>query len=80
MKMAAFKAHCPYEIGDEIKTRRRISPEEAEAFHIDPETVVKEVHTITDIVCIHSVKDMAVGFLFELDGDTKKLARLADFY
>lgn len=46
MKYAEFKAVCPYEIGDKIK----IVQEERE-----------EVHTITDIVCMHYLKTGAVN-------------------
>ena len=56
MKYAAFKAVCPYEIGDKIK----VIQEERE-----------EVHTITDIVCMHYLKTGAVQFLFELDNSGK---------
>lgn len=57
MKFTAFNATCPFEIGDKIKSRRRATPGEAEAFRLDPAAVVEEVHTITDIVCEHSVKN-----------------------
>lgn len=30
MKLAAFNATCPFEIGDKIKSRRRVKPGEAE--------------------------------------------------
>ena len=33
--------------------------------------VVEEVHTITDIVCVHSVKNGTVTFLHELDNSGK---------
>lgn len=56
MKLAAFNATCPFEIGDKIKSRRRVKPGEAETFRLDPAAVVEEEHTITDIVCEHSVK------------------------
>ena len=56
MKYAEFKAVCPYEIGDKIK----VIQEERE-----------EVHTITDIVCMHYLKTGAVQFLFELDNSGK---------
>ena len=54
MKLAAFNATCPFEIGDKIKSRRRVKPGEAETFRLDPAAVVEEVHTITDIVCVHT--------------------------
>lgn len=71
MKLAAFNATCPFEIGDKIKSRRRVKPGEAETFRLDPAAVVEEVHTITDIVCVHSVKNGTVTFLHELDNSGK---------
>lgn len=68
MKLAAFNATCPFEIGDKIKIRREIRGELAKHFHLIPATVVEEVHTITDIVCVHSVKNGTVTFMYELDG------------
>lgn len=67
MKLAAFNATCPFEIGDKIKIRREIRGELAKRFHLIPATVVEEVHTITDIVCVHSVKNGTVTFMYELD-------------
>lgn len=75
MKFTAFNATCPFEIGDKIKSRRRATPGEAEAFRLDPAAVVEEVHTITDIVCEHSVKNGTVTFLYELD-DSGKLVHI----
>ena len=71
MKLAAFNATCPFEIGDKIKSRRRATPGEAEAFRLGPAAVAEEVHTITDIVCEHSVKHGTVTFLYELDNSGK---------
>lgn len=56
MKIAAFRAMCPYEIGDKIRTRQNGR---------------EEVHTITDIICTHYLKSNIVEFLFELDGSGK---------
>lgn len=50
MKLTAFNATCPFEIGDKIKIRREIRGELAKRFPLIPATVVEEVHTITDIV------------------------------
>lgn len=75
MKLAAFNATCPFEIGDKIKSRRRVKPGEAEAFRLDPAAVVEEVHTITDIVCMNYVRSGKTEFLYELD-DSGKLVRL----
>ena len=66
-----FNATCPFEIGDKIKSRRRVKPGEAETFRLDPAAVVEEVHTITDIVCVHSVKNGTVTFMYELDNSGK---------
>lgn len=63
MKYAEFKAVCPYEIGDKIK----VIQEERE-----------EVHTITDIVCMHYLKTGAVQFLFELDNSGKLVSIAPD--
>ena len=68
MKLAAFNATCPFEIGDKIKSRRRVKPGEAETFRLDPAAVVEEVHTITDIVCQYSAQTGEAVFLYELDG------------
>lgn len=68
MKLAAFNATCPFEIGDKIKSRRRVKPGEAETFRLDPAAVVEEVHTITDVVCQHSTQTGETVFLHELDG------------
>lgn len=71
MQFARFNARCPFEIGDKIKSRRRVSPEEAANFNLSAAAVVEEVHTITDIVCEHSVKHGTVVFLYELDNSGK---------
>ena len=68
MKLAAFNATCPFEIGDKIKIRREIRGELAKRFHLIPATVVEEVHTITDIVCQYSAQTGEAVFLYELDG------------
>lgn len=67
MKFTAFNATCPFEIGDRIKSQRRVSPEEAVRFNLTAAAVVEEVHTITDIVCQHSIKTGEILFLYELD-------------
>ena len=75
MKLAAFNAVCPFEIGDKIGMRKnacavggRIS---ANIFsHVGGRTLdVIVERTITDIVCMHSVKAGTVKFLYELDND-----------
>lgn len=71
MKFTAFNATCPFEIGDKIKTRKREPEHMAARFHLTPAAVVEEVHTITDIVCVHSVKNGTVTFMYELDNSGK---------
>lgn len=73
MKLAAFNATCPFEIGDKITERRTITPHMAEIFKTTAD-FVEEVHTITDIVCQHSVKTGKVIFLYELDNSGKLVA------
>lgn len=68
MKLTAFNATCPFEIGDKIKIRREIRGELAKRFPLIPATVVEEVHTITDIVCQYSAQTGEAVFLYELDG------------
>lgn len=62
MKLAAFNAVCPYEIGDKIVTGREIHPPEL-AFKFPA-----AVRTITDIVCQYSAQTGEAVFLYELDG------------
>lgn len=68
MKLTAFNATCPFEIGDKIKIRREIRGELAKRFPLIPATVVEEVHTITDIVCQYSAQTGEAVLLYELDG------------
>lgn len=67
MQFTAFSAHCPFEIGEKIKSRRSVSPTEAACLNLPAAAIIEEVHTITDIVCEHSVKHGTVTFLYELD-------------
>ena len=71
MKLAAFNATCPFEIGDKIKTRKLVREDMAARAHLSPATVIEEEHTITDIVCQHSVKTGEILFLYELDNSGK---------
>ena len=71
MKFTAFNATCPFEIGDKIKTRKLVREDMAARAHLSPATVIEEEHTITDIVCVHSVKNGTVTFLYELDNSGK---------
>lgn len=65
MTTIKISACCPYEIGDKIVTEREIHPPEL-AFKFPA-----AVHTITDIVCQHSVKTGEILFLYELDNSGK---------
>lgn len=70
MKMAAFNAVCPLEIGDQIIT----TPEGKEAVFIQRAATVllkgpAAVHTVTDIACIHYLKTEKVVFAYELDNN-----------
>ena len=65
MTTIKINASCPYEIGEEITINRKIFPPEL-AFRFPAEP-----HTITDIVCEHSVKHGTVTFLYELDNSGK---------
>lgn len=62
MKTAQFNAYCPYEIGDKIKVLHvePLNPVRAFAVH-------EEVHTITDIMCVHYLRGGNVEFRLELD-------------
>lgn len=63
MKLAAFNAVCPFEIGDKIGMRKNACAVGGRTFDVIVE------RTITDIVCMHSVKVGTVKFLYELDND-----------
>lgn len=62
MKTAQFNTYCPYEIGDKIKVLHvePLNPVRAFAVH-------EEVHTITDIMCVHYLRGGNVEFRLELD-------------
>ena len=60
MKLAAFNAVCPFEIGDKIGMRKNACAVGGRTLDVIVE------RTITDIVCMHSV---TVKFLYELDND-----------
>lgn len=61
MKVAAFSAKCPYEIGEKIQVIKEI--------HIGGrKQYMKEHATITDIACTHYLKSGEVHFTYELDG------------
>ena len=68
MKMAAFNAVCPYEIGDKIVTLPKTAA-------VGPTEMVLNlgmlqgaaIHTITDIACTHYIKTGKIEFTFELN-------------
>lgn len=67
MKYAAFQAVSPFEIGDRIKAHiAREMGRTGTGEKILAEEGI-EVHTITDIACIHSLKTGSVIFRYELD-------------
>lgn len=68
MKLAAFNATCPFEIGDKITERREIHPT---GLAFNGPVFTEVTHTITDIVCQHSVKTGEILFLYELDNSGK---------
>ena len=61
MELAAFNAVCPFEIGDKIGMRKKACAVGGRTLDVIVE------RTITDIVCMHSVKAGTV--LYELDND-----------
>jgi hypothetical protein len=68
MKIAAFNAVCPYEIGDRV---RMFKPVVINGVVVDHES---SEHTITDIQCIHSLKTGKVKFEAEFDNSGKYYA------
>ena len=75
MKLAAFNAVCPFEIGDKIGMRKNACAVGGRTLDVIVE------RTITDIVCMHSVKAGTVKFLYELDNDGRlvEIVRLTRF-
>lgn len=72
MKMAAFNAVCPLEIGDQIIA----TPEGKEAVFMPTAAAVlfKEpaaVYTVTDIACTHYIKTGKIVFTYELNNSGK---------
>lgn len=61
MKVAAFSAKCPYEIGDKIQVIKEIHTGGRKQYMTEPAT-------ITDIACTHYLKSGEVHFTYELDG------------
>jgi hypothetical protein len=77
MKMAAFKAVCPLEIGDTVAIRRAEKPgETATAYYIPTGapiilTGTVAIHKITDIATLHYLKSGEVQFMYEIDNSGK---------
>ncbi|WP_373220906.1 hypothetical protein [Mediterraneibacter gnavus] len=72
MKLTAFNATCPLEIGDRIIT----TPEGKEAVFMPRAAAVlvkgpAAVYTVTDIACTHYLKAGKVAFTYELDNSGK---------
>lgn len=68
MKMTAFNAVCPLEIGDRIIT----TPEGKEAVFLAQAAAVlvkgpAAIYTVTDIACTHYIKNGGIVFSYELD-------------
>lgn len=63
MKMAAFNAVCPYEIGDKIK----VAIPAAAGKTADGQLFSVGVATITDIACTHYIKSGKIIFTYELN-------------
>lgn len=70
MKMAAFNAICPLEIGDKV-----IKVQGSNEVVYIPANRIKavfiqgpaQVHTVTDIACTHYIKAGKIAFSYELD-------------
>lgn len=58
MKLAAFNAVCPYEIGDRVRVIKAVNGQMCSV----------GVSTITDIACTHYIRAGKIDFTYELDG------------
>ena len=82
MKMAAFKAVRPLEIGDTVAIRQAEKPgEKATAYYLPAGAAVVmtgaiTIHKITDIVTLHYLKSGEVQFMYEVD-NSKRYTPLA---
>lgn len=65
MKVAAFNAICPYEIGDRVVIIEKAERNENGVMYTQREGVV------TDIACTHYIKTGEVIFSYELNGSGK---------
>ena len=59
MELVAFNACCPFEIGDKVIL---VSQSVGKS-----ECLLQNAKTITDIACIHYVKNGTIEFRYELD-------------
>ena len=77
MKMAAFKAVCPLELGDTVAIKpAKAAGEIPEAYYLpDGQNVVLSgalaIHKITDILTLQFPKGSEVSFMYELDGSDR---------
>lgn len=73
MKMAAFKAVCPLELGDTVAvTAPKAAGEAKEAYYLPDGHIVilsgaVSIHKVTDILTLHFLKNSDVSFMYELD-------------
>lgn len=65
MKLAAFNAVCPYEIGDRVSILEAAGKNENGVMYMQREEL------ITDIACTHYIKSGKVIFTYELNGSGK---------
>lgn len=65
MKVTAFSAKCPYEIGD------RVNVVQAAGENKNGQLFSVGAATITDIACIHYLKSGEVTFKYELNNSGK---------
>lgn len=65
MKVAAFNAVCPYEIGDRVVILEAAGKNENGVMYVQRDGV------ITDIACTHYIKSGEVIFAYELNGSGK---------
>lgn len=65
MKLAAFNAVCPYEIGDKVVILEAAGKNDNGVMYI------QRGGTITDIACTHYIKSGKVVFTYELNGSGK---------
>ena len=69
MKMAAFKAVCPLELGDTVAvTAPKAAGEPRQAYYLPGSQMViisgaVEIHKVTDILTLHFLKNSDVSFM-----------------